>query len=356
MLNTPKYFLAANSAEGFISVFKDCYNPLDGWRVYIIKGGPGTGKSSFMKYITRKAEEKNIIYQLFPCSSDPDSLDAVIFTDIKTVIMDGTAPHTVDPDFPGVCESILNFGAFWDESKLRDNAYEIISLTAKNKAIHRSASNYIKAAGLLIEDNLKTAEKFMNKNKIQSFSNKLIKRYIPVKSGKGYEWVRFISGVTPKGIISFPETVFSHFQNTVTITDNYGAVANEIFRLIREFSLSNGYEIINLKNALLPSTVSDGILIPELSLAFIREYKYIKPTDTARHIHTERFMDLNFSNSNKTKLRANQKSADKLLHLASDMLANAKANHDELEAFYISAMDFDALKEFANKFSEKVLV
>ncbi|MBQ8793259.1 MAG: hypothetical protein IJZ63_00755 [Clostridia bacterium] len=52
-----KYFLAANSAEGFVSHFGDNYDYADGWRAYIIKGGPGTGKSSFMKYITAKAQE-----------------------------------------------------------------------------------------------------------------------------------------------------------------------------------------------------------------------------------------------------------------------------------------------------------
>ena len=55
-----KYFLAANSGVGFISLFDSCYSAKDGWRVYIIKGGPGTGKSSFMKYMIKTAEEKKV--------------------------------------------------------------------------------------------------------------------------------------------------------------------------------------------------------------------------------------------------------------------------------------------------------
>ena len=50
-----KYFLGANSAEGFISHFGDNFDCFNGWRAIIIKGGPGTGKSSFMKYITAHA-------------------------------------------------------------------------------------------------------------------------------------------------------------------------------------------------------------------------------------------------------------------------------------------------------------
>ena len=78
-----KCFLAANSGEGFVSYFSDCYNYADGWRAYIIKGGPGTGKSSFMKYVTAKAQERGYDIELCPCSSDPDSLDGVIIKEIK---------------------------------------------------------------------------------------------------------------------------------------------------------------------------------------------------------------------------------------------------------------------------------
>ena len=46
-----KYFLGANSAEGFLSFFDRCYAADGEWKTYIMKGGPGTGKSSFMKYI-----------------------------------------------------------------------------------------------------------------------------------------------------------------------------------------------------------------------------------------------------------------------------------------------------------------
>ena len=116
-----KYFLAANSTSGFVSYFGECYDNLDGWRVYIIKGGPGTGKSSFMRRVALIAESKGIDSIYCPCSSDPDSLDAVIFEDIKVVILDGTAPHIVEPSLWGACENIINLGDFWDKSLLYEN-------------------------------------------------------------------------------------------------------------------------------------------------------------------------------------------------------------------------------------------
>ena len=132
-INTlPKTFLAANSAKGFVSYFKECYSADDGWKAYIIKGGPGTGKSSMMKSLAAYFADKGEWVELCACSSDPDSLDAVIFFDRKVVIMDGTSPHTVDPSFPGVCETIVNLSDCWDDAKLQEGR-EALSLLSISK-------------------------------------------------------------------------------------------------------------------------------------------------------------------------------------------------------------------------------
>ena len=49
--NNEKYFAAANSYKGFKSYFDRIFAPEQFDRIYIIKGGPGTGKSSIMKNI-----------------------------------------------------------------------------------------------------------------------------------------------------------------------------------------------------------------------------------------------------------------------------------------------------------------
>ena len=123
-----KSFLGANSAAGFCSFFADSYSADLGYRAYIIKGGPGTGKSSMMKALAAHFAEKGERVELCPCSSDPDSLDAVIFHDKKVVIMDGTAPHVVEPKYPAVCERVINLLDCLDNDALTGNK-EVIALT-----------------------------------------------------------------------------------------------------------------------------------------------------------------------------------------------------------------------------------
>ena len=350
-----KYFLAANSCQGFVSQFNNCYSPEMGFKAYIIKGGPGTGKSSFMKKVAGEALEKGIRVEAMPCSSDPHSLDAVILPDRKTVIMDGTAPHTVEPAYPGVCEQILNFGQFWNSEKFIGKEEEVIALTEKNKALHNRASHYLQAAGQFLSDSLKIADACTDKDRVKVFAKKLCKKYIPTKKSCGAkEWMRFLSGITPEGVVSYPDTVLAVCKKTVIISDEYGSVADKVMKYIKEYALLGGYETVAIQNSFLPDSLTDGVILPELSIGFIRECNYFALKSDERRIHARRFVHAQQIGKSRQRIKFNKKTADRLLQAAAEILAEAKAAHDELEKQYIDAMDFDSLKKFAEKFVKEL--
>lgn len=86
-----RFFLGVNSPQGFVSRFDKLADKTDGWRTLIIKGGPGSGKSTLMKKIVGELQDEEL--ELIHCSSDCDSLDAVICPARKFAIADGTSPH-----------------------------------------------------------------------------------------------------------------------------------------------------------------------------------------------------------------------------------------------------------------------
>ena len=88
-----RFFLGANTPQGFVSRFDQLADCDDAWRCFVIKGGPGTGKSSLMKKVAEYLTQQDYPVELIHCSSDVNSLDGVIAKDIKTSIADGTSPH-----------------------------------------------------------------------------------------------------------------------------------------------------------------------------------------------------------------------------------------------------------------------
>ncbi|MBO4733988.1 MAG: hypothetical protein J5662_05870 [Clostridia bacterium] len=356
MQKTPqKFFLAANSGEGFRSFFAESYIPGD-WRAYIIKGGPGTGKSSFMKFMAARALDKGYKVILCPCSSDPDSLDGVIIEDIKTVFLDGTAPHVVEPRLPGACESLIDLGQFWDSDKLFKNAEKISAAALENSRLHKTAAAYLSAAGEVMYDNLKISRLYTDRAAVLKFALKLSKKHLPEKkAASGEEFVRFIGGVTPKGVIGFSKSVTEHYKNIVVIEDKLGGAAGEIMKCLRASAKEKGYDIITLKSPFLPDAITDHILIPELSLAFVSENDYIKFDTDARRIHARRFTKKSIQRKYRGRILFNRKVSKQLLLGAAATLKSAKDSHDILEEYYIEAMDFPAVSRYAFETAERII-
>ena len=345
-----KYFLASNSCDGFVSYFDTCFDPKDGWKAYVIKGGPGTGKSSFMKKIVKRAEDEGYSVHRCPCSSDPDSLDAVVIPKLKVSVLDGTAPHVIDPQYPGAVENILNFGDFWHKEKLVAKRTEIIKLTDKNKALHKTASAFLKSAGTLLKENRSIVIKNVDTAKAESYASVLAKKYLKEKGSAENEDIRFLSAVSPKGVVNFEETVYAFCDKFVIIKDETGVVSSFIFDIIRQKALSRKLKIITVKNPFLPN-VTEHILIPELGVAFLRESKYFGFKTDNRRIHAKRFMK---SEETSKKVKINYKTAKMLIGFAIETLKNAKSVHDELEENFIGAMDYQRIDRFTEKFCENL--
>jgi len=70
-----------------------------GLKRYLIKGRPGSGKSTLMKDVVAKAEELGYDVDVYHCSLDPKSLDMVVVPELDFCLFDATSPHEYEPSF-----------------------------------------------------------------------------------------------------------------------------------------------------------------------------------------------------------------------------------------------------------------
>ena len=346
LTNSPSYFLGANSASGFYPYFYQAYQPEDGWRLIILKGGPGTGKSTFMKRFAQRAQECGEPLERIYCSSDPSSLDAVLLPGRKIGIVDGTPPHTMEPQYPGISETIVNLGECWEPKQLEGKAQEIIRFSKQCGTEHARSQRYLHAAGALLEDSYQYALSCTDTEKLEKYVDKTARRLFLPEQPAPKESIRFLSGITPDGVVFFEDTAAAYSARYFCIEDEYGAVSHLFLEMLRARLLKKNAAFITCYQPLFPASRLEALLVPDAGLAFLATHSRMelkeKPYKT---IHAKRFMDAERLGMRKQRLNFTKKAARELVQEGIRCLQNAKSIHDELETAYIQAMDFSKTEE-----------
>ncbi|MBQ8372065.1 MAG: hypothetical protein IJX38_03905 [Clostridia bacterium] len=154
MKNTTKeLFAARNGHRGFESIFQTVFDPKKYARIYILKGGPGTGKSSLMRRISEHFSSCDCTVKNVLCSSDPSSLDGVIIEtpSASVAIIDGTAPHCTDPTIPGAVEEIINLGVAFDTDALSKKRAVLTELNERKRISYEKGYRLLGCAGSIFE-------------------------------------------------------------------------------------------------------------------------------------------------------------------------------------------------------------
>jgi len=347
--------MGANSPSGFRSHFETVCPASDNWSIYVIKGGPGSGKSTLMRRIGSDAQKHKLLCEHIFCSSDPDSLDGIIIPSIKTAVFDGTAPHVIEPIFPGACENIINMGDAWSKAKLKAARKHIITLASRCSEHHKQAVCFLGCADVFRKNTFLTACAGIDRQRIKNTAQHLFSKYIGQKLNRsGSEQLRLLSAVTPKGIVTFSKTIESSCKTIIPVLDRCGAPGALLMKELRYLLLENGHEIITCLCSQ-NHEKTENLIIPAYKTAFTLcsdVHNDIKATE--RTVHTDRFISPEILSENKQRFSFNRKNSASFIQLASEEMRLAKAVHDRLEEHYISAMDFDAVGEIADKVCREI--
>lgn len=355
--NQITFFAGANTPSGFVSLFDGLYDPYGDWVMYIIKGGPGTGKSSFMRKVAAALEKKGLFVERLVCSSDPSSLDAIRIPSIHACIADGTSPHVMEPKFPGAVEEIVNLGAYWDAEQLHADAEEIRRIATVNAALHQRASRFLSAAGAVLDDNRRLLLESVDTGKIRNYASRFAAREFGTPGGHvGLESRRYLSGVTPDGIVIQYGTIAALCPRVIALDDEYGIVSGCLLKLLRSYAVADGYDVITCACPMASAENVEHLLIPELGLCLFTENAFHPAADEpTRRIHARRFMDMSVVKEHRCRLKFNQRAGGELLGEAVSLLYQAKKTHDELESHYVAAMDFTHVDAQAATLTNKLL-
>jgi DNA replication protein DnaC len=335
------YLASANTSAGFVSFFD--YVLKDAERVYIIKGGPGCGKSTFIKRIGNDLLDAGFDIDFVYCSADADSLDAIVIHDIKFVIVDGTAPHVIDPKYPGAVERILYFGDFWDVDYLKSNKEKIKKLIDDINDEYQKFFMHFRNAKLIHDRWEKEYLIGMNFEKANVITENLIKEVVIGKKDKiGKETHRFAGAATPQGQICFYKELTEGIKNRYIVKGRPGTGKSTMEKKIAKAALEAGYDVEFYHCAFDPNSV-DMIIIPELSFAILdgTAPHVLDPGPNDKLVDMFTCIDTNIVHEEEDPIQAIQREYADEMRKAKAVYNRIKDLHDELEKIYVEATDFN---------------
>lgn len=334
------FFIGSNTAEGFVSYTEEIFGGLK--KVHIIKGGPGTGKSTLMKRIALAAEDRGYTVERYYCSSDSESLDGIVIPVLAVGFADGTSPHVMEAKYPGVKESLLDLGALWNTEMLEPEGKVIRSLTEEKSSHFASVYRSLALVSALRSEYRAGLGRCFDEKKADAAVGRLIKR---LGKGAGFSMSsRQISALGMNG-----RTVFNSYSELADerwlISDTRG-LASDLLRLLVTHARGAGLAVWASRD---PLGGLDALYFPERGLAVTTAGD---AETAAKIINTERFIIKERLSVERGRLRFLAKLERELMARVEDTFAAIRRAHFSLEQIYSRAMDFAALDALTGRVIE----
>ena len=360
-----KMFPGGNTTEGPRFLFQHIINP-DANRIFIIKGGPGVGKSTLMNHIGREMVSKGFDAEYIHCSSDPDSLDALVIPAIGVALMDGTAPHITDPQYPGAVDEIVNLGEFWDSSKLTPYKEEIIRINKKGKMYFETAFSLLRQSRLAYDQWKWYVEESVDKRSFNHISRITDESVFKNKTPDDHSGYRarhlFASAITPKGVMDYKDTLIDNDMKVISIKGQPGTGVKELIGRLAIKAEMYGFYTEQFHCPFEPDKL-DMMIIHDIKTVVINSTQpyHFDPFRMKELKNKIEEVDLDICISKEKLNEFEQERADaekrchELLNKGIEYLAKAKAVHGEKERYYSQAMDYSKVEEKRDEILERIL-
>ncbi|HCC33408.1 MAG TPA: hypothetical protein DEQ28_05825, partial [Clostridiales bacterium] len=241
--------------------------------VIVLKGGPGTGKSTFIRRTGEELRERGYDVEHIACSSDNESLDGLVLPSAGTAIVDGTAPHVVEPRYPGAADTLVNLGDHWDAGVLKAARSEIHTVSREVSRLFAAA--YRCLAGALTQMEQWEALHGESGALDLAYVNQLGRRVrdellagAPPRPRVGRQRHLFASAITPGGCVNHLDSILANVRRRVILKGQPGTGRHTMVSSVVAEAVIRGHDVEVFHCSLDPRKY-DHVVLPDLGVALV---------------------------------------------------------------------------------------
>lgn len=344
------YFAGANTSRGFVGAYPALVREGELDRLYILKGGSGTGKSTLIRACAERGRRAGAAVTMLLCSSDPSSADGVILmgkNGRRAAVVDGTAPHTLDPTLPGAVGQIVPLGECWQTARLTGARSEIRHHTEQKQAAYRLAYRYLAAYGEITEAARTLLADCILREKMTAAVHRLT---AGIPKGKAFrEEIRCTAAVSMRGLYRL-STFGQLAAREINVLDAYGSAAF-FWGALRD-AVSERRCTVYFAPAPGETDTPFEAYLPGFGVACRTVFQ--RQEDGGTTVNMQRFLDRRALAACRARLRFADRCREMLMTGALGALDRAGEHHFALEEIYKTAMDFKAVGQIGDRVAGEI--
>lgn len=352
------YFAEGNTSRGSVQLYASSIQSLD--HLYVLKGGPGSGKSSLIQAVSEKAIAAGYDIWQIHCARDPESLDGLIIPELHVGIVDGTPPHQIDPLLPGINGTTVDLSAALDSKALQVHRTDMQSLYDQIQQTYEQAYAGF-AEALRVHDDW---EALYIENMDFDAANRLTEHWIERLLGDHHREQqvsridrRFLGAATPRGAVDFVPNLTDGLARRYLIKGRPGSGKSTMLKKLVTAVTERGFDVEIYHCGFDPNSL-DMVIVRELNFAIFdstKPHEYFPEREGDEIIDMyEKCITPGTDERYTDRIHELQSSYQTAMKRSIALLADAHKLHLELEGYYQREIDWQIVDQLRDRIMQDI--
>ena len=337
--NTRYGFVSSFTNLGFRTFIPDLVGGIK--KVFILKGAPGTGKSTFIRLVGEALSEQGYDIEYWVSSLDPVTPDGVYIPQLDTAVINGSLKIPVDPQYPQVREIMINLGEY-SQGIAAQNFRAVTELLDCIKVSQEQAVRYIQATTEARQEIRHFNSGRLDMTAIQVLIEDISGQIMDYRPAERHYFARTI---TPDGMADYIDDLSRDCQQRYIFKGCPGSGGSIVIAQLINQARQRGYGL-EYYHCGLEYDHLVMIIIRSLQVALIETDQLdIAPRQGDKVVDMQGYLDIDSGDLNRLKSSETGRRCETLLLQAQQELVNVQKQTRRVKKYYCEVMDFERLDQ-----------